>query len=133
MAKGQKPHKPTDETRTLARTLSGLGVPQKDICLLVKCNKETLHKYYRDELDEGMAEANAKVAGSLFQQATQGNTVAAIFWLKVRMGWKERDQGSEDDPINVVHRIELVAPEFEKQLTDDRGYIEIDAEETKPN
>lgn len=86
----QAPHEPTDETRKLAKTLSGLGVPQDDIATLIGVSKPTLHKHYREDLDKGMAEANAKVAGSLFNQATNGNTAAAIFWMKSRAGWTEK-------------------------------------------
>jgi predicted transcriptional regulator len=89
MAQGQKPHSPTEKDRTLAQTLSGLGVPQNDIAILIGISKPTLHKHYREDLDRGLAEANAKIAGSLFQQATGGNVAAAIFWTKSRMGWRE--------------------------------------------
>ncbi len=85
-------HKPTPETRVTAKTLSGLGVPQDDICHILGIGKPCLHKYYRTELDKGMAEANAKVAQSLFQQATSGNTASAIFWLKARAGWREKHE-----------------------------------------
>lgn len=74
----------------MARTLSGLGVPQDDIGVLLEITKPTLHKYYRNDLDVGLAEANAKVAETLFNQALNGNTAAAIFWAKARMGWSEK-------------------------------------------
>jgi len=52
---------------------------------------KTLRKHFRDELDRGMTEANAKVAQSLFQMATQGkNVAAAILWMKARAGWREK-------------------------------------------
>ena len=86
----QAPHEPTEDSKTMARTLSGLGVPQDDIATLLGVSKPTLHKHYRKELDKGMAEANAKVAQSLFKQATGGNTGAAIFWMKARANWSER-------------------------------------------
>jgi hypothetical protein len=88
MSENQK-HNPTEEQRRLVKQLSGVGVPQDDICHIIDITKPTLHKYYRRELDLGMAEANAKVAGSLFNQAVSGNTAAAIFWSKARMGWRE--------------------------------------------
>jgi hypothetical protein len=94
---GQKAHAPTDEARKLARSLSGLGVPQDDICVILDVTKPTLHKYYRSELDRGLAEANAKVAESLFKQAISGNTTAAIFWTKARMGWRETVNISNPD------------------------------------
>jgi hypothetical protein len=88
----QKPHEPTDESRRLARTLSGVGVTQDNIAVMLGITKPTLHAHYRRELDLGMAEANAKVAGSLFKMVEEGNVAAAIFWLKVRCGWSEKIQ-----------------------------------------
>lgn len=105
MARGQKPHKPTPETRRLAKTLSGLGVPQEHICFMLKISMPTLHKHYRDDLDEGMAEANAKIAETLFKQALNGNTTAAIFWAKSRMGWREKTDleitGAGGGPVQI--------------------------------
>ena len=108
----QVPHEPTEETRKLAKTLSGLGVPQDDIATLVGVSKPTLHKHYREDLDKGMAEANAKVAGSLFNQAVNGNTSAAIFWMKARANWSEKiineTTGPNGGPVEVLQRIERV-------------------------
>jgi hypothetical protein len=99
----QQPHEPTDEQRRLVKTLSGIGVPQDDICALVGVSKPTLHKHYRSELDVGLAEANAKIAETLFKQATTGNTTAAIFWAKSRMGWREKQDvqvtGANEGPV----------------------------------
>jgi DNA-binding XRE family transcriptional regulator len=108
----QAPHKPTDETKKLAKTLSGLGVPQDDIATLIGVTKPTLHKHYRDDLDKGMAEANAKVAGSLFNQAVSGNTAASIFWMKARANWSERivteHTGPDGGPVKIQATIRLV-------------------------
>jgi hypothetical protein len=94
MARGQKPHTPTEQTRNLVRTLSGIGTPQEDICTLIgisRKQKSTLYKYYRADLDKGMAEANAKISKTLFEMATVDKNVgAAIFWAKARMGWREK-------------------------------------------
>jgi hypothetical protein len=86
----QAPHRPTDKDRDLVKTLSGIGLPQHDICAILKIDKKTLHKYYRIEIDLGLAEANAKIAKTLFDMATKGNVAAAIFWAKARMGWREK-------------------------------------------
>ncbi len=64
---------------------------------------KTLRKHFRPDIDRGALEANAKVAQSLFQMATQGgNVAAAIFWMKVRGGWSEKPRpgpaGAEDAP-----------------------------------
>lgn len=113
----QAPHEPTEETRKMAKTLSGLGVPQDDIATLIGVSKPTLHKHYREELDKGMAEANAKVAGSLFNQAVGGNTSAAIFWMKARANWSEKiiteTSGPNGGPQRHVFEWTLVEPKNE--------------------
>ena len=76
------PFEPTAEQRRMARAMSGLGLPQDQIALLLEIDPKTLRKHFRDDLDRGMAEANVKVGQSLFNMATQGNNVAAaIFWI----------------------------------------------------
>ena len=88
MAQGIK-HEPTEETRATAKRLSALGCPHEDIATRLKISADTLVKYYQEELDEGRIDANASIAGTLFQQAKSGNTTAAMFWLKTRAKWKE--------------------------------------------
>jgi hypothetical protein len=48
-----------------------------------------MRKHYRDELDLGETEANAQVAGFLFNSAKSGNVTAQIFWLKTRARWRQ--------------------------------------------
>jgi len=88
MAQGIK-HKPTQQDRDTAKRLSALGCPHEDIAIRLKISADTLVKYYQTELDEGRIDANSAIAGTLFQQAKNGNTAAAIFWLKTRARWKE--------------------------------------------
>ena len=77
----------------MARAMAGLGLPQEQIALLLEIDAKTLRKHLRDELDRGMAEANVKIAQSLFNMATTGGSVAAaIFWMKARAGWREKHE-----------------------------------------
>lgn len=98
---GRPPFRPTAEDRKRVALLAGLGLKQDEICLLVEHPKtgepitgKTLRRHFEAELRTGMVKANALVAESLFNRATKGEgpgaTTAAIFWAKVRMGWKER-------------------------------------------
>lgn len=87
--KGRPSHKPTQSDKDTVKRLSALGCPHEDIAIRLKISSDTLVKYYKDELDEGRIDANAAIAGTLFQQAKNGNTAAAIFWLKTRAKWKE--------------------------------------------
>ena len=92
---------PSPEQSELVRMLSGIGTRAAEICLLVKnpktgnpIDEKTLRRYFREELDEGMVQANARVGKTLFQFATDPkggskSVTAAIFWMKCRAGWKE--------------------------------------------
>jgi hypothetical protein len=86
-----------DAMRERVRYLAGLGVRQEDIAKIIGCAPKTLRKRFRDELDRGVAEANATVSGYLFAAAKAGNITAIIFWLKTRAHWRERT--APDNPI----------------------------------
>ena len=99
-------HEPTVETRAKVNALASVGTPQDQIALVIGISKNTLIKHYRKELDTAMTMANAQVAQSLYQQAKNGNTAAAIFWLKCRAGWVDRQSiehtGPNGGDINVT-------------------------------
>jgi hypothetical protein len=76
--------------RERVRYLAGVGVRQDDIARMIGCAPKTLRKRCRDDLDRGVAEANATVSGYLFAAAKDGNVTAQIFWLKTRAHWRER-------------------------------------------
>jgi hypothetical protein len=109
------PFEPTKQQRDLVETLVGYGVPYTEICRLMlnprsgkPIDTKTLMKAFRGELDVGATKANAKVAESLFKQATNGNVTAQIWWTKCRMGWKEPPtavelSGRVDSAIEVVN------------------------------
>lgn len=91
---GRKPFEPTAREREQVEAMAGFGVPYEQIAALVRdgIHKETLFKHFRKELDQGKAKANAQIGKTLFQQATSGNTAAAIWWSKSQMGWRETQQ-----------------------------------------
>src|SRR6202040_1378154 len=83
--------------REKVRHLAGVGVRQDDIAKIIGCAPKTLRKRCRDDLDRGVAEANATVSGYLFAAAKAGNVTAQIFWLKTRAHWREKT--APEDPI----------------------------------
>ena len=85
-----------DAMREKVRYLAGLGIRQDDIAKIIGCAPKTLRKRLRHELDRGVAEANATIAGYLFAAAKGGNITAQIFWLKTQAHWRE--QKAPDDP-----------------------------------
>lgn len=80
---------PTEADRKIVHSLAGLGVPQEDIAVKIGCSAKTLRKHFRNDLDLGEIEANAAVAGHLFNAIKDGNVTAMIFWLKTRAGWSD--------------------------------------------
>ena len=86
-----------EAVRERVRHLAGVGVRQDDIARIIGCSPKTLRKRLRDELDRGVAEANATIAGYLFAAAKAGNIAAIIFWLKTRAHWRERN--ATDEPV----------------------------------
>ena len=58
-----------DAVREKVRYLAGVGVRQDDIAKIIGCAPKTLRKRFRDELDRGVAEANATISGYLFAAA----------------------------------------------------------------
>lgn len=111
--RGRKHFVPTKEQRNLVSIWAACGMPQEFMRAQIvnpqtgePINKRTLEKAFRQELDAGMANANALVAQSLFKKAV-GNgaqsVTAAIFWMKCRAGWKPVEgmelTGKDGQPI----------------------------------
>jgi hypothetical protein len=78
----RKPFVVNETVREKVRHLAGVGVRQDDIARIIGCAPKTLRKRCRDDLDRGVAEANAVISGSLFANAKAGNVVAQIFWRR---------------------------------------------------
>jgi hypothetical protein len=98
-------HEPNETERRQVEAMAGFGVPEADIAKVLNIAPKTLRKHYRTELDTGHVKANTRVAESLFKQAVNGNTTAAIFWLKTRARWKEatilEHAGADGGPLQV--------------------------------
>lgn len=109
---GRPAHKPSASQRKQVEALSGYGIPHLQIASLIEIDRKTLEKHYRRELDTGSTKATAKVAECLYKQAINGNTAAAIFWMKARAGWSEKTQheitGKDGGPVEIT-RIEIAA------------------------
>jgi hypothetical protein len=98
-------HQPTDETRRMVEQHAAVGTLHKQIAKLLGISLNTMKKYYREELDLGLARANAVVASTLFSAARRGNITACIFWMKTRGGWRETSKvehaGTPGEPIEL--------------------------------
>jgi len=116
--RGRPAHEPNEVTRQTVLMHMALGTTITDIAKLLGITTRTLKKYYREELNFGKAKANASVAGKLFNKALNGDTTAAIFWMKASAGWSDKQQvefSSEDGttPVNKVE-IEVIGDDAKK-------------------
>ena len=85
------PYHPTDEQRQWVKTMVATGAEHGMIAHMLGISHDTVQRHYGEELKTGAAEANAAIASRLFEDARAGNTVAQIFWLKCRAGWRDKD------------------------------------------
>ena len=116
---GKPPFKPSEGERKQVETLAGLGMPIRHIACLIRegIAADTVLKYFKDELERGKAKANAKVAHTLFQKATSGDTTAMIWWTKTQMKWTERVEvtGVDGGPLEHEHEFKN-SKDFEDAL-----------------
>jgi len=74
------------------KAMTGYGIVQADVAKWLMIDTKTLRKHYKQELDTGAIEANARVVQSLYKNAVENeNVTAQIWWTKARMGWKGTD------------------------------------------
>lgn len=110
---GRKEFKPTAQDRKLAESLSGYGIPIKQIAVLIRdgISVDTLTKYFEKELVLGKARSNLKVVQTLYQKAIDGDLTAAIFLAKTQAGFKEtkkHELGGEDGaPIAIATTLDV--------------------------
>ena len=106
-------HVPDAFHRRQVEAMAGYGLPETDIAKVLDIDPETLRAYYRRELETGQIKANARVAESLFRQATGDGrqaVTAAIFWLKTRARWSETASQDAAEPLNIKVVTHFVSP-----------------------
>jgi len=101
---GRPQHKATAKGRETVERAASIGIPQLKIASIMGMSIMTLRKHYAKELDHGTEQANVKVGAFLYDKATgkrgddHGAVVAAIFWLKARAGWRDRQDIVHQNP-----------------------------------
>ncbi len=120
-SRGRPAFEPTPEQRIIVETSIAFGMPQEDICILIRgpngkpITRKTLAARFADEIKHGGVRADAAVVRSLHMQAVgapaefdeHGHQVrteqprvvaAAIWWTKGRMGWREKSSTEHSGP-----------------------------------
>ncbi len=100
---------PNEAQRKNVRSMAAYGIPQEEIARSIGVTAKTLRKHFRQEVERATTEANARVAQSLFQQATSGTcAAAAMFWLKCRAGWRENDRAGREAAPSVPFVVQVI-------------------------
>lgn len=74
-----------------------LGIPSRTFRAIMQRDEAVSAAYKK-----GSANAIGRVAQSLLQSATDGNTTAQIFYLKTRGGWREAQPEAQELPPVVI-------------------------------
>lgn len=105
-----------EEIAKKVRTYAAVGVPVKDISLLVGMTDKTLKKLYHKDWELGRAQANAKVGGLLFKKCEDGDITALIFWAKTQMGWNYNDGKDKKEDAENLKNLTLAISEAFKSV-----------------
>lgn len=110
----KKEHRPTGRSSALVEGMVAAGVEPSIIAEAMNITLPELKKAYENELQFGVAKANAKVAANLFRIATGDSrqaVSAAVHWLNNRAGWKTKSDhaisGPDGEPIRSETTVEL--------------------------
>jgi len=115
--RGRPAFRPTDEQRKNVEVMASLGIPEENICLVVRnrsdkpISRNSLRKHFKKELETGATKLNARVGH--FMVATIFGTrppdgITPItdqrvrgrlgeVYLKARLGWREIDSNQRKD------------------------------------
>lgn len=102
---GNPPFEPTEDHRRIVLTGAAFGTPYPIIADEIGICEDTLRKYFRRELDEGLPRANARLGGVLYKKAEAGDQKAIDSWFDRRGGseWKKKSalehSGPDGSPI----------------------------------
>lgn len=125
---GQPAYQPTAEDRANVR--AWVKITNADtIAAKLGISRDTLDKYFKDELAEGRFEAVAAVGGKLLEKALRGDKTSMIFYLRTQGKWNTRIEhtGPNGGPITMfdagayladmtVEEQRLMRPLLEKML-----------------
>ena len=106
-----RPSKFKPEYAEQARNYCLLGATDPDLAKFFGVSRATINVWKQEQpafaaaLAHGKNAADAKVIGSLYDNAVGGNVTAQIFWLKNRQNWRDRVDhevgGKDGGPLQI--------------------------------
>jgi hypothetical protein len=97
----------TDEHIEIIELRAGQGMTLSQIALFCDVSDSTLDRWMSEPkikraYERGRLIAHGQVAGTLFNLAIEGDTTAAIFYLKAQAGWVDKPQQTTENTGNSV-------------------------------
>jgi hypothetical protein len=144
--RGRPAFQPTGEQRQNVEVMAGLGIPEEEICLVVRDRRDkpicrsTLRRHFGKELQTGATKLKAKVghfmvATILGTRPPDGVTpirdervrgrLGELF-LKARLGWRETDSNQheglkEEPPMDIEDVRRQIRAKFARLAEPERG------------
>lgn len=101
----------TDDQRRELKTLGAVGLSFRQMAAYFGIGHNTFDRMRDDDptidelIEQGAANALAKVGAKLYEGAMEGNTTAQIFIMKAKGGWRENARievtGADGGPMQV--------------------------------
>jgi len=103
--RGRPKYIPNDNDLKKVKILAIAGLPRRRIAAVIGIGEHTLSAHYKKEIDTAREEANGAVLSNLFRLASRGdNPVAAIFWCKTQLRWRETDRLELEHSGEIAHK-----------------------------
>lgn len=117
------------------RSYAGVGLNLDQIAANIGMCRQTLWKLSKedpriqDAVREGQSVAALEVTNALYQEARTGkNMTATIFWLKTRLGWREKSEVDINIKPNVTFKTTIeVDGTLVQQILQEDGIIPAEA------
>jgi hypothetical protein len=125
--RGRPDHVPTQEYRHTVNVLRSTGTPEETIARLLRLDRKTLKKHYRQELKEGHETIVAAIGSVIVNAALDGNIGAAFGFLARQGGeqWRKVEgrlhgglPGAEPIEVNARARVVILPDNGRPSLTE---------------
>ncbi len=112
--KGGRPkHEPTDINKKMVILARGVRMKVEEIAAYIGISRDTLDKYYKEELAHGKVMCDLRVADALMTGIANGDSSLIKYYMNNQMGWA--------DKVNVDSTITIDAmpvPTFNRLIAD---------------
>ena len=105
--RGRPPHIPTEDSRSTVSLLALAGYCDEIIASHLDVSLPTLDKYYADELDFALIQANTQVLSAMFENMKKGDLSCIAFGLTHLGGW---DDGRQ---VQQVQKTIVYGPDYD--------------------